>query len=301
MEINIILQQLLAEFSRMPLRLENIVLGLMTTFFGFEIIYSIAWKKEEDNILKILGFKIAHVFILAMIVKDYRNIATKLNESWVWLAGVATGINGQSPTKFIDDIINNGILMSKYYLENINVLNPTTYPNLLLWIIGVVVFMWIAIIIFVTYLEYGLLMGVGILFIPFLIFSKTKFIGEKIWGIIIGQNIKIFFIVVLFNFFSTYLNMDPGEGIEKNFAYMGGLIGLGFLIRKAPSIAMGMVGSTTGHDPSSAISSIGSTASLVMRSMGDTVQKMQSKLASPNGKTNTGHSPKKKSMDAFRG
>ena len=50
--------------------------------------------------------------------------------------------------------------------------------------------------------EYQIIVGVGILLVPFALFDKTRFITEKFIGAIFGHLIKIILIIVIIGVFS---------------------------------------------------------------------------------------------------
>ena len=107
--------------------------------------------------------------------------------------------------------------------------------------------------------------GLGVLFIPFIIFSKTRWMGEKVWSIIFTQNLRLFFIIVLYNFFAKYLDKTMVlESFEEILVYIGGLAGIAFMVIKAPQIASGIA---TGV-PSLDLSSIMGSASTVGKGVG---------------------------------
>lgn len=265
MDLTTMLQDLLQQFLMISSRLQQVSLGLLTTFFGFELVVAIGWKKEDENIIKILSTRIIATYILYMFIRGYRTWTILLKDSFIWLAGEATGGKAVDPSTQLNKFLSAGLSEFEKLLDLMKISQPSTWLYMFIYIIGIAIFMFISLMIFVIYLEWGLMTGLGVFFIPFIIFSKTRWMGEKVWSIIFTQNLRLFFIIVLYNFLSKYLaNSLTDTSLESVFAYIGGLGGIAFMVIKAPQLASGIA---TGV-PSLDLSSIMGSASTVGKGVG---------------------------------
>lgn len=264
MDLTTMLQDLLQQFLMISSRLQQVSLGLLTTFFGFELVVAIAWKKEDENVIKILSTRIIATYILYMFIRGYRTWTNLLKDSFVWLAGEATGSTSIDPSSDLSNFLSIGIHQLDKFKEVIG-LDPSTWVYLFAWILGIAIFLIIALMIFVIYVEWGLMTGLGILFIPFIIFSKTRWMGEKVWSVIFTQNLRLFFIIVLYNFLYKYLEKPLiSSSFSDVLIYLSGVAGIAFMVIKAPQLASGIA---TGV-PTLDLSSIMGSASTVGKGIG---------------------------------
>ncbi len=234
MDLTIILDDLINKFRLASGRLTDISLGLLTIFIAYEIVTELAIKRNKKPIMLIFDNIVKYGFLYWFII-DYQNLTQKLNESFIWLAGKAAGTSGVDPKSMPSDIIWKGL--SELQNLSFKALEPKTYINVLLFIIGALVIIYLALQIFITFLEYTVVTSLIIVFIPLNAFALTKEWGSKVWSALFSQNVKIFVLTFLTNFIMVYLNEPMSDpSVEGALMYISGLLGLGFLASKTHEV-----------------------------------------------------------------
>ena len=206
MNLSIILNDLMMKFSLATERLEPIALGILTLMFGLEFVVAIAWRQEDSDPVKILRNKFALWAVLYMMIFMYRRLLVKINESFIWLAGKASGVEMKHPSSMPSAIIENGLEELSKLASPFDILDGSSWLGLLVYVVGMVIVCYLALEIFIAYLEYALLTSLVIIFIPFNMFEKTRFMVERVFSLVISQNIKIFLLTFLVSFITKYLN-----------------------------------------------------------------------------------------------
>ena len=152
MDLTTMLQDLLQQFLMISSRLQQVSLGLLTTLFGFELVVAIGWKKEDENVIKILGTRIIATYILYMFIRGYRTWTILLKDSFIWLAGEATGGTALDPGQQLTNFIKSGLYKMDGMLSLITV-TPRTWIYLIVYLVGAVIILGISLMIFVVYIE----------------------------------------------------------------------------------------------------------------------------------------------------
>ncbi len=242
MDLTIILDDLINKFRLASGRLTDISLGLLTIFIAYEIVTEIAIKRNRKPIMLIFDNIVKYGFLYWFII-DYENLTQKLNESFIWLAGKAAGTSGIDPQSMPSNIILTGYFELKKL--PIKALEPSTYINLFLFGLGIIVIVYLALQIFITFLEYTVVTSLIIIFIPLNAFALTKEWGSKVWSTLFSQNVKIFVLTFLTNFIVMYLDEPMSENSVKGaIIYISGLLGLGFLTSKTHEVVAGIFSGT---------------------------------------------------------
>ncbi|ERT66845.1 putative P-type conjugative transfer protein TrbL [Cetobacterium somerae ATCC BAA-474] len=245
MDLTTILNELMNKFSLATERLEPIALGILTLMFGFELLVAIAWRQEESDPVKILRNKFGMWAGLYTMIFMYRRLLVKINESFIWLAGKASGVEIKNPSGMPSAIIGNGFLELEKLRKNIQFSDMSSWLFLVLLIFGIVIVCYLALEIFIVYLEYSLITSLVIIFIPFCMFEKTRFMGERVFSLVISQNIKIFLLTFLISFITKYLNEPLVENtLGGGLMYIAGLAGLAFLASKTSGLSASIIQGT---------------------------------------------------------
>lgn len=245
MDLTTILNELMNKFSLATERLEPIALGILTLMFGLEFVVAIAWRQEDSDPVKILRNKFALWAVLYMMIFMYRRLLVKINESFIWLAGKASGVEMKHPSSMPSAIIENGLEELSKLASPFDILDGSSWLGLLVYVVGMVIVCYLALEIFIAYLEYALLTSLVIIFIPFNMFEKTRFMGERVFSLVISQNIKIFLLTFLVSFITKYLN-EPLKtaDVEGGIIYLSGLAGLAFLASKTAGLSTSIIQGT---------------------------------------------------------
>lgn len=245
MDLTSILNDLMGKFSLATERLEPIALGILTLMFGLEFLVAIAWRQEDSDPVKILRNKFSLWAVLYMMIFMYRRLLVKINESFIWLAGKASGVEIKNPEGMPSIIVQRGLAELKKAIDPFNFTEADSWIGLLIYIIGIIIVCYLALEIFIAYLEYSLLTSLVIIFIPFNMFEKTRFMGERVFSLVISQNMKIFLLTFLVSFITKYLN-EPLQSatLEGAIVYLSGLAGLAFLASKTAGLSTSIIQGT---------------------------------------------------------
>lgn len=240
MDLSTVLDDLIIKFSNVPTRLKWTALGLCTTFIMWEIIYQIVFQNNRKP-LGLLMDNIKRYIITYFFILNYETIITKINETFIYFAVKGAGGGNQNITGLPSKIIKKGISETNKILEEMSYVDPKTWVYGFIWLVGILIILYLALQIFLAFLEYSAIMAILIIIIPFSLFSVTKEWGTKVYSIIFSQNIKIFMITFLSYFLLEYLNTTINA--EDNFSvisYIGGIAGLSFVLSKASELVGGI-------------------------------------------------------------
>ena len=125
----------------------------------------------------------------------------------------------------------------------------TNAAQVLLCVIALLAMMICAAIVVLQYImamvEYQILVGVGILLVPFALFDKTRFITEKFVGAIFGHLMKIILIIVIIGVFSgsfvSLAKMDFTGSLDQIVKYVFTMLLYAILASSVPAIATGIL------------------------------------------------------------
>ena len=125
----------------------------------------------------------------------------------------------------------------------------TNAAQVLLCVIALLAMVICAAIVVLQYImamvEYQILVGVGILLVPFALFDKTRFITEKFVGAIFGHLMKIILIIVIIGVFSgsfvSLAKMEFTGSLDQIVKYVFTMLLYAILASSVPAIATGIL------------------------------------------------------------
>src|ERR1700759_3390159 len=215
-----------------------------------------AWGADEDILARLVR-KTLFVGVFAFLISNWNNLARIIFESLAGLGLKASG-TGLSSAEFLrpGKIAQVGLDAGRPLLESIGsmmgyvgiVENFAQIAILLLaWIVVLLGFLIMAILLFITLIEFKLTTLAGFVLIPFGLFGKTAFAAERVLGNVIFSGIKVLVLAVIVGIGSTlFAQFTAGFGgnqptIDQAMALvLGALSLLGFRIF-GPGIANGIV------------------------------------------------------------
>ena len=243
MDLTTVLNGLMLDFIAISENLKPTALILLVSLLTIEILWSLVKRKPEDEPINIIFWKLVTYFWLFFAIQNYQEITKQINDTFLQFVNIAlggTGIEKVGPTALIED----GLMQLKKILDLVEGLSPSTYANLIIWAFGAIVLVFMALMIFLAYLEYFLLVNLAIILIPFKMLKFTSFMGDKVFNLIISQNIKIMIITLIGKFVLQMMGkplVGTGKGNLVGYAdsigYVAVLAGMMFLLTKASSMA----------------------------------------------------------------
>ena len=211
-------------------------------------------QAKADALLRDYYEKVARGDKNAKVPSNYRTLAANAKAN-IAFTGTFTfkGANGKPiQAEFIrpDGIMKyTMIIATPLYAASFKGNLLTNAAQVLLCVIALLAMMICAAIVVLQYImamvEYQILVGVGILLVPFALFDKTRFITEKFVGAIFGHLIKIILIIVIIGVFSSAFvslaKMDFTGSLDQIVKYVFTMLLYAILASSVPAIATGIL------------------------------------------------------------
>ena len=211
-------------------------------------------QAKAEALLKDYYEKVAKGDKDAKIPNNYRTLAANAKAN-IAFTGTFTfkGANGKPiQAEFIrpDGIMKYTLIIATpLYAASFKGNLLTNAAQVLLCIIALLAMMICAAIVVLQYImamvEYQILVGIGVLLVPFALFDKTRFITEKFVGAIFGHLIKIVLIIVIIGVFSGAFvglaKMEFTGGLDQIVKYVFTMLLYAILASSVPAIATGIL------------------------------------------------------------
>ena len=211
-------------------------------------------QAKADALLRDYYEKVARGDKSAKVPSNYRTLAANAKAN-IEFTGTFTfkGANGKPiQAEFIrpDGIMKyTMIIATPLYAASFKGNLLTNAAQVLLCVIALLAMIICAAIVVLQYImamvEYQILVGVGILLVPFALFDKTRFITEKFVGAIFGHLIKIILIIVIIGVFSgafvSLAKMDFTGSLDQIVKYVFTMLLYAILASSVPAIATGIL------------------------------------------------------------
>ena len=214
-------------------------------------------QAKAEALLKSYYEKVARGDKDAKIPSNYRTLAANAKAN-IAFTGTFTfkGANGKPiQAEFIrpDGIMKyTMIIATPLYAASFKGNLLTNAAQVLLCIVALLAMMICAAIVVLQYImamvEYQILVGIGVLLVPFALFDKTRFVTEKFVGAIFGHLIKIVLIIVIIGVFSgafvSLAKMEFTGGLDQIVKYVFTMLLYAILASSVPAIATGILSGT---------------------------------------------------------
>ena len=240
MELSILLVTFTNLFNKASSNLISLSIGLLSTFVAFQIVFTL-WKKPTSMPFADIFDVLVKYWIFYSFIVNYAELITKVKDTFIFFGMKGAGASGKPN-------LNPSILFDKGYLILSKIWNefswnsPSSWGYFIAWIIGIIGIGFLALNIFVMLLEYLALTNLSVVFVPFLIFEKTEFIGAKVFQIIVSQSVRLMIISFLIELtFGQLDNLVTVSDAKGGFVVVLGLAGVTYLSFKAPDLASGML------------------------------------------------------------
>ena len=174
-----------------PYNLTNTSLALLCTLTVIDIA-NMVFKIEETDWVKWLISKIMKVGMLIFIIKNYTYLLKEIRLGFIKIGNLALGISLNS-SNYLEDpskIIDLSLDISSKMWEVVGY-NPKTWLFLLIILMILLSFAFIAFQIIITWIEFYLLCGLSIIFIPFGTIKVGENYYTNVLKTIVGCSIKM--------------------------------------------------------------------------------------------------------------
>ncbi len=281
-----------------PSNLEIYALSLLGILITIDIAM-LAFEIEGTDMVKTLIKKIFKYGMIIFLIKNYSNICRTISEGFIFIAekGVNVGHSIDSP----EDVYEMGVKLSEeFFGKTKGRWYSITVDTILNGLMGFIIlgsFFVIALVFMMTWIEFYVLVGIGIMFVPFLVLSKTAFLTEKIISLIISLSVKLMTMTLILNV--TFSILEKMEIATKELTFARGLsdvsvvLIIGYMMVKLPEMASSLLTgnpSLGGSDISRLVGSSGGFAGRTAANFGKgTVGKGEEKIVTANNAGKTVH------------
>ena len=222
-------------------------LWLFVTLLGIEtVLFGLYWALGSGQILDAIK-KILFIGFWFWLVSAFPTLANQFVNSLIQAGNTAAG---GSTFNLLDPsaIAGQGLNASEPILDKIDSLPWQQIGQKLilgiLWLVVVAIFLLIAIQIFITVLEFYLIMAIVGIFLPFGLIKHTKFLAEKSIGAVIASGIKMMVLSFILSVAGTVITgaiLPNAPSYNQILALILTVGGIGFLAWNAPGLAAGLI------------------------------------------------------------
>ena len=240
MELSVLLGTFTNLFNKASSNLISLSIGLLSTFVAFQILFTL-WKKPTSMPFADIFDVLVKYWIFYSFIVNYVELITKVKDTFIFFGMKGAGSSGK-PGLDPDVLFDKGYFILSKIWNEFSWNAPSSWGYFIAWIIGIFVIGFLALNIFVMMLEYLALTNLSVVFVPFLIFEKTEFIGAKVFQIIVSQSVRLMIISFLIELtFGELNNLVTISDVKGGFVVVLGLAGITYLSFKAPDLASGML------------------------------------------------------------
>lgn len=262
-----ILKILDSDLSKSMMLLQPVAIQLLLWFFMYELVSAMLLSEVGTNPLKVFIDKFKTWAFLYAIIYYFKEILELIKEMFAYFCKVAIG-GGSIPDLYeVPQITIIVGFNSMKQIWNYIGASPSTWILLAGLVFGAVVFGKIALTVSMVVIEYMVMSSLVIILIPFMMFKKLSFVGDKVLGTMINLNMKIFVIRYLLTFFSKFittpLDLSGLNGlavVESSFYWLVAMAVLGLMTMKGNELASTLIsGATTFGDSSELVGAVRGT------------------------------------------
>lgn len=169
------------------------------------ILSAIAWKMYRAPVMAELGLKLLGFSFLMWVLTDWLGISKGARDGFIEI-GLRIGNNALTLGDITNpgNIADFGFAVTAVIFKRLSALSflyqPTEvlYSGLTSWLI-VIFYCGMAVQVFMALLEYALVSATLIMLVPFLAFEKTAFIGERVFGTMLGHALRLLLLAAVLN------------------------------------------------------------------------------------------------------
>ncbi|SFL43892.1 type IV secretion system protein [Pelosinus propionicus] len=272
-------------------------LSLFTSIVAIDFAWNLGVILIEDRPLwSTVVRKVVYYGIFLWIVQNYAEIVSKVFNTFLTI-GIAAGGNVLPKSVLTDPsyIIDMGLKTFFPIIGSIGLTNVLFSPRPLIAILSYLFttfgYFIIAMQMFIVYLEFYIISGLAVFFLPFACLEKTAFLSEKAIGAIVAVSVRIMVIAFVLSASLPFLeelestsNLLTGADSTVFMKYMFAVLAVAFLSWQAPALAMGLFSGSPSLSGGQAISAGVMAAAIVSRTIISGFQMLQGVMeAGQNG------------------
>ncbi len=253
-------------------RLFFLIAGIELTLAG------IWWALKGENILVGLLQKMLLIGMFAFFVLNWTVFWNAVLNGFVWAGFVAGGAPPAAGIALIKNpsaIISQAFVVTQPIETKIDSLNWYNVGSLFMYgwayIFTMLAFFFLAIQVFITYLEFHLVAALSLVLVPFGVFRHTAFVAERALGAVVSFGVKLMVLSFIIAAAGPVLNaiaVPANPNYQAAYSVMIAALAIAFLAWQAPAIAAGMIsggpsltaGSAAGFGGAAALGAFGAAA-----------------------------------------
>lgn len=255
-----ILEGLKLDLSGTITLLQPVAIQLLLYFFLLELTTGLMLSKPSENPLMIFKSKFTVWLFLYSIIHYFKTIMELIENIFAYFSKIS--MRGEIIPNIEElpyKVLEIGIESLGKILNYIEITKPQTWILLFGVLIGLFIFARVCLAIGMVIIEYLVMSSLVIILVPFMMFQKLRFVGDKVVGTLINLNMKIFVIQYLMFYFSRFLTEpinlpDEATGVqvlENGFYWLVAMGILGLMTTKGGEMAQTLIsGATTFGDSS---------------------------------------------------
>lgn len=252
--ITTILEDLQRDLSGTINLLQPVAIQLLLWFFMYDLTTALLLAKPGSNPLVILKEKIKVWAFLYAIIYFFKDIMDLIQELFQYFIKVATANNPDKLSELPYKILHLAYVTLEQLLKEVDLFSPTTWALFAGFIIGLFVFARICLTIGLVILEYMFMSSLTIVLVPFMMFEKLRFVGDKVMGTLINLNMKIFVIQYLMFYFAKFLKEPIKYGnnpVQNSFYWLAAMGMMAMMTMKGNEMAQTLISGVTSFGDSS--------------------------------------------------
>ena len=250
-----ILEDLQKDLSGTLNLLQPVAIQLLLWFFMYDLTTALLLAKPGTNPLEILKEKIKVWAFLYAIIYFFQGIMDLIQELFQYFIKVATTQNPKKLSELPYEFLSLAYTTLEGLLRDVDLFNPTTWALFLGFVVGLLIFAKICLTIGLVALEYMFMSSLTVVLVPFMMFEKLRFVGDKVIGTLINLNMKIFVIQYLLYHFAEFLkepiDLSAGNPVQNSFYWLVAMGMMGLMTMKGNEMAQTLISGVTSFGDSS--------------------------------------------------
>ena len=240
------------------------------------------WALKGENILVGLLQKTLLIGLFAFFVLNWPTFLNAVLNGFVWVGFQAGGSGPAAGILLIKDpssIVDQAMLITQPISTEISELSWTSIGSLVMfgwaYIFTILAFFFLALQVFVTYLEFYIVAALTLVLVPFGVFKHTAFIAERALGTVISFGVKLMvlsFIIAAAGPVLSRITVAATPTLTQAYSVLLAAMAIAYLAWHAPAIAGGMIsggpsltaGSAAGFVAATTLGALGGAAATSM-------------------------------------
>lgn len=252
-----IFKQLNTDFSSSISLLTPVAIQLLMWFFMYELCTSLLLAKAGTNPLLVLKDKLKVWAFLYAIIYFFKDLMKLITTIFQYFIRVSTGKAPSELEELPYQVLTTAYTSLHGLLDSISWRKPSTWVLFAGFLIGLFIFARICLTVGMVILEYMVMSSLVIVLVPFMMFEKLRFVGDKVIGTLINLNMKVFVIQYLMFYFTKFLKAklitkgSTDSLIENSFYWLAAMGMLALVTLKGSEMAQTLISGVTSFGDSS--------------------------------------------------